>query len=217
MVWFAIDVRAHVQQHGGRTLGGGENLGDGRPIHAFERPQHNLGSGHHRARVAGADHSVRLAFMHQPRGDPDGGIAPLAKGFGGLIVHRDRFTGVDNLDGEAAGIALGKFLAETILRSHQQHLREPGACGLYGSLEFRLGCRVGAHGINCNASHGDQFKPWNLASAGRIDCTGVNLRTQTANSLRGFLHQDCFVPLVVTTMRADMVRHLRFVAVRALG
>ena len=32
-----------------------------------------------------------------------------------------------------------------------------------------------------------------------------------------FLHQDYFLPFVVTTMRADMVRHLRFMAVRTLG
>ena len=121
----AIHVRAHVEQHGGRALGGGENLGDGGPVHAFQCPQHDFGGGHHRAGVAGADHAVRLALMHQTRRDADGGIAPLPEGLGGLVPHGDRLAGVDDLDGETLDFALAEFLAETILRSDQQDLRVP--------------------------------------------------------------------------------------------
>ena len=120
---------AHVQQHRRRAFRGGEDLGDGRPVHPFERPQHNFGGGHHCASVAGADHAVRLALVHQTRRNPDGGIAPLPEGLGSLVIHGDRLTGVDDLDGQTLGIALGEFLAEAILRPYQQNLRVPRAGG----------------------------------------------------------------------------------------
>ncbi len=104
--------------------------------------------------------------MHQPRRNPDGGVAPLPEGLGGLVLHGDRLAGMDDFDGQVLGIAPGKFRAEAILRPHQQDLREARAGSLNRSLNFRLRRRVGAHGIHSNASHGGHFIQWNLAGAG---------------------------------------------------
>jgi hypothetical protein len=96
--------------------------------------------------------------MEQACRNSDRRIPALPKSLGGLVTHGDRLTGMDDLDGKLLDFSEFEFPAETVLGSHQQNLRVARTRGSYGAFDFRLGRRVGTHGINSNTSHGDQFK-----------------------------------------------------------
>jgi len=110
----AIHIRAHVEQHGGRAFWRWGRPGRWPAGPHLRVPRGRFWRWSSPRRCAGADHAIRLALMHQTCRNADGESRRWRKALVALVVHGDRLTGVDDLDGETLDFPLAESFAETI-------------------------------------------------------------------------------------------------------
>ncbi len=152
----AIDVGAHVEQHGARAHRGRKDCSQRGTIHAWQRAQDHLGRGHGGASVSGRHESGCLAFANQANAHVHGRLLLGADRLRGLVFHGDDFVGVNDFDGELRDPAMAaQFRPDAVFLADQQHARSELTGGLNRPLDLRSRGAIGTHGIQSNdAWHG---------------------------------------------------------------
>ena len=125
-----VGVGADVEQDQGPGLG--DHLdGQRRPIDARRAAQPQHRGGHPGARVAGRDHRVGAAALHEVAGHEDGGVLLLAERLRRMLVHLDDLGG--RLDRDVGGQPGAGDGRDPLRDPHQDHL----VAGVVGRVEER--------------------------------------------------------------------------------
>ncbi len=146
-----VDVGAGIDDHGALARTGNDDQ-NGRPRHLRQPPHDEHADRHHRAGIAGADHRVSFAALHQLETDPHGRIF-FAQGDAGRFVHRHHLGRRDDVKIWRAGM-LGKFLLDGFLLTDQDDLNAELASGEQGALDHDSRGMISAHRIDGDFRHG---------------------------------------------------------------
>ena len=111
----AVHVGAEIEHR--RNAGPRRQLrGDGRPVDAGQRLQHEARDRHQRAGIAGGDAGLRRAVLHQVHCNAQRRVLLPPQRVGGSLVHLDDFTGrMDREPVEGGRTLLRKHGLERIL------------------------------------------------------------------------------------------------------
>jgi hypothetical protein len=192
IVSVAIDVGAHVEQHGACSHSGRKNRSQRGTIHSGQRAQDHLGRGHGCAGVSGGDESGRFAFANQANAHVHGRLLLGADRLRGLVFHGDDFVSVNDFDGKLRDPAVAtQFRPDGLLTICSARSE------LTGGLNRPLDSGRGSDRTRC------------------IQRTMLGMEA-LAEQLAGFFHFHYFAAFVVTALGAGAVRHFLLVAVRAL-
>ena len=133
-----------------KAFGSGQDRRDRRPINTGKIAQQRDPDGHHRARIAGADHGADLAALEHVVTDVQGGLRFGEHHFHRRVVHHDDFSGV--LDGQIKTVAimLSQFLLQDRPIADQDHTELEFPRRQYRAFDGGLGGEIPAHRIQCD-------------------------------------------------------------------
>ena len=144
----SLDIGSRIDQHKG--IGGRwHHRGDGRPRHPLEGPQFQGGRSHNRAGIAGREHGIGFAGLHQIDRHTNGGVALAPDRYGRFLVHPDHFRRVsdDNLGRD--GPTAGEFGPDGRLVSYKEDRGDTVKLisGLHSASHDFTGGIVATHGV----------------------------------------------------------------------
>jgi hypothetical protein len=187
-----VDVRTDVEQDG-VAFRARYDSGQGRAADAVDGADDLVRGGHGRAGVSRGDHGRGFSLGDEVGADTDGRIALPAQRRQSVVRHVDDFAGIDDLDPRRDGAA--ELLAQDFFAPDEQDLDRRILLGREdGTLDDLVRRMVPAHRIERDPA-----------------------TRHVRRRLQRFLDGDDFAALVVAALRADAVRLLRFLALRAGG
>ena len=186
MMGTAFDVGAGIEQDGG-TLAGRNRRGQRRTVDAGNHAEGGMRRHDRRARVAGAEERGRLLAGDQVGRDANRRTGLFAERHDGRIGHPDRIGRFDHLESELppVGVRLERRV-ERVGRTDEGHLHREMTSGGYRAIDDHRRRMIAAHRVN-----GDPDQTLFL-----VDRPHLAL-------------------VVIPAVRADAVRRLRLVALRA--
>jgi hypothetical protein len=141
-----------------------QDRGEGRAVHSLDRSDEQLGGDHRRARVPGGNQSGRASVAHAVGRDPDRGVALLAEGGDGMLVHRHDLRGVQDLDVSAAVPRVLQEPRQLRRPSHQQGRDAELPRRGDGAVHVDLRGVIAPHGIHRDAhAHASNRKDFTSA------------------------------------------------------
>ena len=183
VLWAAVNVGAHVEQHRRGPPLGGKDGGQGGPVHARQRPQLHLDCGHGRPGVAGADNALGLALPHLLDGNADGSVGLAPERLDRALVHGDDFAGGDDFDGEALGVVATEVLFQQLCLADQLHGHAVFTGRQEGALDLRLRGVIAPHSVNRDGNHQSLGEPRQLFGLDRHDRSSAVVAAVRAHAM----------------------------------
>ena len=194
----AFDACADVEQHR-RPPPRRHRRRERRPIDAGEHAEGAVRRHHRRARMPGAEERSRAPARDRFRGQLDRGRRFTSQRRRRRFSHVDDVGGIHDLHASAIDVGMSRELGVDRRRpAHQRHAQIEVPYGRQRAVDDVARGVVAAHGVYCNPNHRD---------------SGFGIR----DSGLFFLNRTCLAAAVIPAVRADAVRRLRLVTVRALG
>src|SRR6266850_943148 len=200
MVWFALGIRAHVEQQCwlGRLCR--NQRCQSRPIHARKSTHNHFSRGHCRASVAGGNESICATVHHQL--NPYSQRALLFPPYGrcNRIVHGYYFRGINKLNTQ---IAVGSPAAATKFRFYLLVLTNKD--DTYSE-------------ITCSGERAIDFSQRRVVATHRVENdfsrrTGFILRPSSHRVCLGLFYLNHLAAFVVSALRANAMWHAWLTAI----